>query len=116
MSGMDMRGSFMPVGPQIHTFWASIMQIAAETFRKGNSNLYILKTLSLLPRLLLLKPVYLVTSSFEPISPILFSLTRLAEKASNILYFVCSAVYFIDVGVLTSFFYLGFLCTLTLLY
>lgn len=108
MPGMDVRGSSIPVGPQIHAFWASKIQIAAEAFRKGTSNLHILKPLSLLPRLLLLKPVYLVTSSFEPISPILFSLTGLAEKASNILYFVCSAVYLIDVGVLTSVFYLGF--------
>lgn len=65
--------------------------------------MHILRPLSPLPSLFLLKVVYLVTSRFEPtVSPILL-VTVLAEWNCNILNIFFSVGHFINVGILTSF-------------
>lgn len=96
----------IPVVPQEH-------RDSKQAFRESTSHLHVLRPLSLLPSLFLLKSVYVVTSSFEPtVSPILFPVRGLADCNCHILYFLCSILYFIDAGFLAFLFcfvfYLGF--------
>lgn len=92
-------------------------ETATKAFRENTSHQSVLRPLSLLPDLFLLKSVYMVTSSFEPtISPILFSVTGLAECNCNILYFFMlhTTIYRCWLFYFCLFFLLGFLCILIL--
>lgn len=77
----------IPVVPQEH-------RDSKQAFRESTSHLHILRPLSLLPSLFLLKSVYVVTSSFEPtISPILFPVRGLADCNCHIFFMLHTIFY-----------------------